>query len=76
MLEGDSMWKVFLCSLIDFVWISLYFNLSRKYFVLYIICVYKGIDYVVFWGILIKVIGDGKVVYVGCKGGYGNVVII
>lgn len=70
------MCKVFICMLVDFVCISLCFFLGCCYLILNKICVYKGVDYVVFIGILIKVIGDGKIFEVGCKGGYGNVVVI
>ena len=74
--EGDSMRKAFLRSPIDFARISSHFNLSRKHPVLHTIRAHKGTDYAASRGTPIKATGEGKVVYAGRKGGYGNVVII
>ena len=74
--EGDSMRKAFLRSPIDFARISSHFNLSRKHPVLHTIRAHKGTDYAASRGTPIKATGDGKIVYAGRKGGYGNAVII
>jgi len=74
--EGESMRKAFLRSPISFARISSHFNLSRKHPVLHTIRAHKGTDYAAGRGTPIKATGDGKVIYAGVKGGYGNVVIL
>lgn len=74
--SGDTMRKEFLRTPIDFARISSHFNLRRKHPVLNTIRAHKGTDYAAGYGTPIKAAGDGKVVYAGAKGGYGNVVII
>lgn len=73
---GDTMRKEFLRTPIDFARISSHFNLKRKHPVLNKIRAHKGTDYAASRGTPIKAAGDGKVIYAGKKGGYGNVVII
>ena len=74
--EGDSMRKAFLRTPIDFARISSHFNLRRKHPVLNRIRAHKGVDYAASRGTPIKTTGDGKIIFRGRKGGYGNVVII
>jgi len=74
--SGDTMRKEFLRSPIDFARISSHFNLRRKHPVLNKIRAHKGTDYAAGHGTPIRSAGDGKVVYAGKKGGYGNVVIV
>ena len=74
--EGDSMRKAFLRTPVDFARISSHFNLRRKHPVLHTIRAHKGTDYAASRGTPIKATGDGKVHFVGRKGGYGRVVII
>ncbi len=74
--DGDSMRKAFLRSPIDFARISSHFNLNRKHPVLHTIRAHKGTDYAAGRGTPIKATGDGKVIFAGRKGGYGNVVIL
>ena len=73
---GETMRKEFLRTPIDFARISSHFNLRRKHPVLNRIRAHKGTDYAAGRGTPIKAAGDGKVIYAGRKGGYGNVVII
>ncbi len=73
---GDTMRKEFLRSPIDFARISSHFNLRRKHPVLNKIRAHKGTDYAAGHGTPIRSAGDGKVIYAGRKGGYGNVVIV
>lgn len=73
---GLSMRKEFLRNPIDFARISSRFNLRRKHPVLNRIRAHKGTDYAAVTGTPIKSAGDGKVIFAGRKGGYGNVVII
>ncbi|MCG8313927.1 MAG: peptidoglycan DD-metalloendopeptidase family protein [Pseudomonadales bacterium] len=74
--DGDSMRKAFLRTPVDFARISSHFNLRRKHPVLHTIRAHKGTDYAASTGTPIKATGDGKVHFVGRKGGYGRVVII
>ncbi|MDQ7089982.1 MAG: peptidoglycan DD-metalloendopeptidase family protein [Methylococcales bacterium] len=68
--------KTFLRSPIAFARISSHFNLHRKHPVLNRIRAHKGVDYAARSGTPIKSTGDGKIIFRGRKGGYGNVVIV
>lgn len=68
--------KTFLRSPIAFARISSHFNLRRKHPVLNRIRAHKGVDYAARSGTPIKSTGDGKIIFRGRKGGYGNVVIV
>ena len=74
--KGDNMRKAFLRTPIDFARISSRFNLKRKHPVLNRIRAHKGVDYAASRGTPIKAAGDGKIIFRGRKGGYGNVIII
>jgi len=74
--EGDNMRKAFLRTPIDFARISSRFNLKRKHPVLNRIRAHKGVDYAASRGTPIKAAGNGKIIFRGRKGGYGNVIII
>jgi len=68
--------KAFLRTPVDFARISSHFNLRRKHPVLHKIRAHKGTDYAASRGTPIKASGDGKIIYAGRKGGYGNTVVI
>ncbi|RMF17242.1 MAG: peptidase M23 [Gammaproteobacteria bacterium] len=74
--EGRSMRKAFLRMPVDFARISSGFNLRRKHPVLNRIRAHKGTDYAAARGTPIKASGDGKVIFAGRKGGYGNTIIL
>ncbi len=74
--DGYSMRKAFLRSPVDFARISSRFDLKRKHPVLNRIRAHKGVDYAASTGTPIKSAGDGKIIFRGVKGGYGNVVIV
>ncbi|WP_299183520.1 peptidoglycan DD-metalloendopeptidase family protein [uncultured Neptuniibacter sp.] len=74
--EGYSMRKAFLRSPVDFARISSRFSLKRKHPVLNRIRAHKGVDYAARTGTPIKAAGDGKIIFRGRKGGYGNAVIV
>lgn len=74
--EGKSMRKAFLRTPVDFTRISSYFNLKRKHPILNRIRAHKGVDYAAKTGTPVKSTGDGKIIFRGRKGGYGNVVIV
>lgn len=74
--SGHSMKKEFLRNPIDFARISSRFNLKRKHPVLNKFRAHRGTDYAAATGTPIKSTGDGKVIFAGRKGGFGNCVII
>jgi len=74
--EGKGMRKAFLRAPLDFTRISSPFNSRRLHPILGIVRAHKGTDYAAPVGTRIWAAGDGRVVFAGRKGGYGNVVII
>lgn len=74
--DGHSLRKAFLRTPVEFSRISSTFNLRRKHPILNRIRAHKGVDYAAPQGTPIKATGDGRVVFRGVKGGYGNAVII
>jgi len=74
--DGHSMRKTFLRSPVDFTRISSRFSVGRRHPILNRIRAHKGVDYAAPRGTPVKAAGDGKIVFRGRKGGYGNAVII
>ncbi len=74
--NGKSLKKAFIRSPVKYTRISSHFNLKRKHPVLHKIRAHKGVDYAAPRGTPIQASGDGKVIFAGHKGGYGNTVII
>lgn len=72
--QGYSMNKTFLRNPVKFSRISSKFSTGRHHPILHRIRAHKGVDYVAPIGTPVKAAGDGKVVLIGRKGGYGNVV--
>ena len=73
--EGFSMRKAFLRTPVEFTRISSRFGL-RKHPVLHKLRRHNGVDYAAPRGTPVKASGDGKVVYLGRKGGYGKTIIL
>jgi murein DD-endopeptidase MepM/ murein hydrolase activator NlpD len=73
--DGKSMRKAFLRTPVDFTRISSRFG-SRMHPVLGTLKNHHGVDYAAPTGTPVKSAGDGKVIHVGSKGGYGRTVII
>ncbi len=73
--DGLSMRKAFLRTPVDFRRISSRFG-KRKHPILNSVRMHKGVDYAAPRGTPIKASGDGKVIFKGRKGGYGNTIII
>jgi len=73
--EGNSMRKRFLRTPVDFARISSKFG-KRFHPVLNRMRQHKGVDYAAPKGTPIKASGDGKVKFIGKKGGYGNTIIV
>ena len=74
--NGKNLRKAFLRSPVNFSYISSKFTSRRYHPVLHKYRSHKGIDYAARRGTPIRSSGEGKVVFRGKKGGYGNVVII
>ncbi|MGH8178596.1 MAG: peptidoglycan DD-metalloendopeptidase family protein, partial [Steroidobacter sp.] len=74
--DGRSMRRQFLRAPLDFTRISSNFNPRRRHPILNTIRAHKGVDYAAATGTVIKAAGDGRVGFVGTKGGYGRVVIL
>jgi murein DD-endopeptidase MepM/ murein hydrolase activator NlpD len=74
--EGQSLRKAFLRSPVAFTRVSSGFSLGRRHPILNKLRAHKGVDYAAPTGTPIKSTGDGKIVYKGVKGGYGNVMIV
>ncbi len=74
--DGKALRKAFLRTPVEFTRISSPFNLRRRHPVLNTIRAHKGVDYAAPHGTPVTAAGDGKVVFRGRKGGYGNVVIV
>jgi murein DD-endopeptidase MepM/ murein hydrolase activator NlpD len=73
---GQSLRKAFIRAPVTFTRVSSIFNPSRRHPVLNKIRAHKGVDYAAPIGTPVHASGDGKVRFVGRKGGYGNVVEI
>lgn len=72
--DGKSMRKAFLRTPVAFSRISSYFTTARYHPILNRIRAHKGVDYAAPIGTPVKATGDGKVVFVGRRGGYGNAI--
>ena len=74
--EGRSVRKEFLRAPLNFTRISSGFNPSRRHPVLNTIRAHRGVDYAAPTGTQIRAAGDGKVLFRGVQGGYGNTIIL
>lgn len=74
--NGNAMHKAFLRNPVHFSRISSKFNLNRKHPILNKIRAHKGVDYAAPTGTEIKSTADGKISFLGTKGGYGNTIEI
>jgi murein DD-endopeptidase MepM/ murein hydrolase activator NlpD len=74
--EGRTLRKAFLRAPVEFARISSRFNPGRYHPVLHRVRAHKGVDYAAPTGTPVRSTGDGKVIFRGSKGGYGNAVII
>lgn len=74
--DGKNMRKAFLRSPVKFSHISSRFTTRRYHPVLHKFRSHKGVDYAARRGIPVRSSGEGKIIYRGKKGGYGNVVIV
>jgi murein DD-endopeptidase MepM/ murein hydrolase activator NlpD len=74
--DGHSVRKAFVRAPLSFSRISSNFNPNRRHPKLNTIRAHKGVDYAAPSGTPVKAAGDGKVIFRGRKGGYGNAIIV
>lgn len=74
--DGMAMRKAFLRTPLNFTRISSTFSLGRRHPILNRIRAHRGVDYAAPQGTPVKAAGDGTIVYVGSKGGYGRTVVL
>lgn len=74
--DGKSMRKAFLRTPVAFTRISSPFNMHRRHPILHHLRKHEGTDFAAPSGTPIKASGDGKIIFAGRRGGYGNMVII
>ncbi len=74
--DGRSLRKAFLRSPVKFSRISSRFTTKRYHPLLHKFRSHKGVDYAASRGTPIRASGDGKVIFRGRKGGYGNAIVL
>jgi murein DD-endopeptidase MepM/ murein hydrolase activator NlpD len=74
--DGHSVRKEFIRAPVDFTRISSGFSRARYHPILGRVRKHEGVDYAAPTGTPIKAAGDGKIIFRGRKGGYGNCIII
>jgi murein DD-endopeptidase MepM/ murein hydrolase activator NlpD len=70
--EGFSLQKAFLRTPVKFSRISSHFSPARKHPLLHKIRAHNGVDYAAPHGTPVRATGDGRVAFMGNKGGYGR----
>ncbi len=74
--DGQPMRKAFVRAPVSFTRISSNFNPRRRHPILNQIRAHQGVDYAAPKGTPVKASGDGKIIFRGWKGGYGNAIIL
>ncbi len=74
--DGRSVRKAFIRAPLNFTRISSNFNPSRRHPVLNTIRAHRGVDYAAPTGTPVRAAGDGKVLFRGVQGGYGNTIVL
>ncbi|MEO7386080.1 MAG: peptidoglycan DD-metalloendopeptidase family protein [Gammaproteobacteria bacterium] len=74
--DGQPMRKAFVRAPVSFTRISSDFNPNRRHPILNTIRAHQGVDYAAPKGTPVKASGDGKIIFRGWKGGYGNTIIV
>lgn len=74
--SGRPMKKAFIRTPVEYTRISSRFSLSRKHPILNRIRRHEGTDYAAPSGTPIKATGNGRIVFRGRRGGYGNMIVI
>lgn len=74
--DGRNMRKAFLRTPVEYTRISSGFSLGRRHPILNRIRAHKGVDYAAPIGTPVKATANGKIIFRGKKGGYGNTIIV
>ena len=74
--DGHPLRKAFLRAPLEFTRVSSPFSLHRRHPILNLIRAHKGVDYAAPIGTPVRAAGDGRVLFAGRRGGYGNVLEI
>ena len=74
--DGASMRKALTRNPIDFTRVSSGFSNARRHPILNRVRAHQGVDYAAPAGTPVRAAGDGKVVFRGQRGGYGNAIVI
>jgi murein DD-endopeptidase MepM/ murein hydrolase activator NlpD len=74
--DGRGLKKAFIRTPVEFARISSLFNLQRRHPILNTIRAHKGVDYAAPTGTPVRATGNGKVITLGSKNGYGKTVEI
>jgi len=74
--EGVSIRKAFLRSPVNYSRITSRFSFKRKHPKLHKFRAHRGVDYAASRGTPIKASGDGKIDFIGRKGGYGKTIVL
>jgi len=74
--DGSSLKRMFIRTPVKFTRISSYFKPKRWHPILHRFRKHTGVDYAAPAGTPIKATADGKVKFIGRKGGYGNAIIL
>lgn len=74
--DGRSVRKAFVRAPVSFTRVSSNFNPRRRHPILNKIRAHRGVDYAARSGEPVMAAGDGKVIFRGRKGGYGNTIIL
>ncbi|HEX7417075.1 MAG TPA: peptidoglycan DD-metalloendopeptidase family protein [Steroidobacteraceae bacterium] len=72
--DGRSIHKAFLRAPLEFTRVSSGFNRARRHPILNTIRAHKGTDYAAPIGTPVRAAGEGRVIFKGVMGGYGNMV--
>lgn len=74
--HGTGLHKAFIRTPVNYTRISSHFNLKRHHPILHRIRAHRGVDYAAPRGTPVKAVGDGRVAFLGTKGGYGHTLVI
>ncbi len=74
--DGQPMRKAFVRAPLSFTRVSSGFNPARRHPILNTIRAHDGVDYAAPKGTPVMASGDGKIIFRGWKGGYGNTLIL
>jgi murein DD-endopeptidase MepM/ murein hydrolase activator NlpD len=74
--DGSSMRKALTRNPVDFTRVSSGFSSARRHPILNRVRAHQGVDYAAPAGTPVRAAGDGKVVFRGLRGGYGNAIVI